>query len=105
MKRSRINPISKRRQRLNEERREMLEQNFGPREAWRCEVEARPIMAVMMGGCYGEVNGHEILKRSQGGDITNPGNILMLCNRHNMWVEDYPEDAHRLGLMIHRWEK
>lgn len=83
----------------------MLEENFGPRDTWQCWVKHRPALMVMMGGCYGAVNGHEILKRSQGGSITDPRNILLLCSRHNSWVEDYPEDAHRLGLMIHEWEQ
>jgi hypothetical protein len=104
MKRARLNPMSKRRERENTERRVMLEREFGPRDTWRCWVRHRPILALMMGGCYGDVNGHEIVKRSQGGSIVDPKNILLLCARHNSWVEDYPEDAHKLGLMKHNWE-
>ncbi len=105
MKRSRLRPVSKRREREIAERRVMLEENFGPRDTWQCWVSHRPAMALIMGGCYGAVNGHEIVKRSQWRDgILEPKNILMLCNLHNEFVEREPDIAHKFGLMKHRWE-
>ena len=57
-----------------------------------------------MGPCLGDVNGHEIVKRSQGGSIVDMDNVVLLCNKHNLWVEDNPLEAHTLGLMRHLWE-
>ena len=96
--------MSKKREALNAQRRAMLEDNFGPRDTWRCWLVNRPALMVMMGGCYGAVAGHELVKRSQGGSITDPRNIILLCSRHNAWVEDFPDDAHKIGLMKHNWE-
>lgn len=104
MKRTRLNPISKRRQRLNAERKVVLEEHFGPRDTWQCWVHFVPAYTAIMGGCYGEVNAHEIVKRSQGGSLVDTENILLLCNLHNSWVENYPDTAHKLGLMKHAWE-
>ena len=79
---------------------------FGPRSSWRCRITfAHPTVQALLGPCYGPVNGHEIVKRSQGGSITDLSNIILLCARHNDWVEDSPTEAHRLGLMKHNWEE
>ena len=104
MKRTRIKPVSDRRRAVNKLRAEMMEEHFGPRDTWACWVRSRPAMALVMGGCYGDVNGHEVVKRSQGGSIVDPTNILLLCNRHNSFVENEPDIAHKFGLMRHSWE-
>ena len=49
--------------------------------------------------CFGPVNGHELVKRSAGGSIVDPGNVVLLCNAHNTAVEDHPKEARRLGLV------
>ena len=104
MKRSRIRPVSEKRKALNIERRKILEATFGPRDTWRCALRDTPQALVAFGACFGSVNGHEVLKRSQGGSITDPENIIMLCNHHNSEVENQPIRAHEFGLMRHVWE-
>jgi hypothetical protein len=98
MKRSRINPISKKRQRQNAERKAAMLEVFGPREGWKCQLRGKYL------ACFGDINGHELLKRSRGGSITDMTNVVLLCNVHNSWVEDYPELAYDLGLAKHSWE-
>jgi hypothetical protein len=106
MKRSRVNPISKSRAAENARRRKMMEENFGPSDTWRCWVRHRPALALIMGGCYGDVHGHEVIKRSQWSKgFLEPTNIILLCSSHNAWVENNPDTAHKLGLMKHQWEK
>ncbi len=105
MKRSAVKPMSSKRHAENRERRKVMAEAFGPRETWQCYVSQSSFAGGLMGPCYGPLNGHEIVKRSQGGSITDPSNILILCDRHNEWVENFPVDAHRLGLMKHNWEE
>ena len=104
MKRSRIKPVSDKRRAVNVERARILEATFGPRDSWRCSLRDTPQALVAFGPCMGTVNGHEVLKRSQGGSIIDPDNIVLLCNGHNVAVEDHPIEAHAFGLMRHVWE-
>lgn len=108
MKRSRIRPVSDKRKALNAERKILMEEKFGPREEWRCSFadfggENLAFVALWTHG--GAVNGHEILKRSRGGSITDMENVVLLCDVHNSWVEDNPALATRMGLAAHSWEK
>jgi len=41
----------------------------------------------------GHVDGHELLARAQGGSITDPANIRLLCRPCNGWCEDDPIPA------------
>lgn len=55
----------------------------------RCELG--PVIASAGGrsGCTGRVEGmHERRKRSAGGSLVNPRNLMAACNRCNGWVED-----------------
>ena len=104
MKRSQIKPMSSRRHAENRERRRVMADVFGPRETWACSVAGTMLAAGLMGPCYGPINGHEILTRGRGGSITDPSNILLLCDRHNEWCSSHSDDAHRLGLLKHNWE-
>lgn len=104
MKRSSIRPVSSKRHAENRERRKVMAEMFGPRESWKCSVSGTMLVVGLMGPCYGPVNGHEILTRGRGGSITDPSNIILLCDRHNEWASSHPDDAHRLGLVKHSWE-
>jgi hypothetical protein len=47
--------------------------------------------AGLVSGCSGRVEGlHERRKRSAGGSLVNPENLIPACNRCNGWVEDNP---------------
>ena len=107
MKRSKIKPMSDKRIREMSERRKMMAAKFGPRELWVCQFEEFAKVADPVWNapyfrpypCMGSINGHELKKRSQGGSITDPENVVLLCNFHNDWVEDNPIDARAWGLV------
>ena len=99
MKRSPLNAVSNKRKAENIERRKVMGLAFGDRRDWRCLALEHPAMMAVMGGCYGPVNGHEILPRGRGGSIVDPFNIVLLCNRHNEWASSNPVDATKLGLL------
>jgi hypothetical protein len=106
VKRSRLRPVSKKRRALNAERAQIMLCAFGPRDQWVCIFQHRPEWRAVLGGdCFGPVNGHELVKRSQGGSITDISNIRLVCDYHNGAIENYPDKAHDLGLMRHGWEK
>ena len=48
--------------------------------------------------CWGRLDPHHILRRSQGGQDT-PDNLVTLCRAHHDWVHAYPETSRTLGLL------
>lgn len=69
----------------------------------RCEIGPVLIKTGLSGGtnCRGRIEGlHELRKRSAGGSLVNPDNLVPACNPCNTWVEDNPDDAHVLGLVL-----
>jgi hypothetical protein len=109
VKRTPLRPVSKKRQKVNVERRRVQEQAWGPQDEWRCWFRDRPASMSLAGPCAGGVWGHEILKRSRAGstdaNLLDIDNQVPLCNLHNSWVEDHPDKAHWLGLSRHAWDK
>jgi hypothetical protein len=109
LSRARVKPISVKRKNDNVLRAEMMEAKYGPRP-WRCmffDYAGNVFQASdAIAQCHGEVNGHEIIKASQwrAGRLV-PSNVITLCNFHNGFVEDFPDKAHKLGLMKHEWER
>lgn len=54
--------------------------------------------------CSGErFTAHHLLKQSQGGDYSE-SNLVTLCARGNTWVEDNPDLAWHLGLVVRAGE-
>lgn len=107
MKRSRIKPVSDKRRALNVRRLELQEAAWGPKRWWRCWFKDRPAEMALAGPCAGIVDGHEILKRSRSGKDENLIDIdgqVPLCRYHNGWIENWPIEAHRMGLAKHSWE-
>lgn len=51
------------------------------------------------GACRGDLTFHHLKKASQGGGYTEENGVT-LCIYHNDLVEDRPDDAVRLGLVI-----
>lgn len=96
--------VSKKRAKLNVERKRLMEEHFGPREEWGCTFRYYLPFPHDPSPCFGSVNGHEIVKRSQGGSLTDLDNIVLLCNRHNDYLEDHPREARELGLVRSNWE-
>lgn len=105
-----MKPVSDKRKEENVLRRELLELKFGPRHEWTCRFnEHRDKHPEVQVGknfrtCWGPIDGHEIIKRSRGGSITDMEIVTTLCRLHNGWVEDHPLSAHRLGLADHSWD-
>jgi hypothetical protein len=66
-----------------------------------CPLVRERLPQVPAPACQGEASGlHERRKRSSMGSLTNPENLVPACNVGNEWVENYPELAHRLGLVV-----
>ena len=99
MKRSPINRVSSKRRLDNELRKRAMQETFGEPDTWTCQV-----VEAWGTPCFGAVHGHEILKRSRGGSITDMNNVILACDHHNSEIENHPEKAHRLGLARHSWE-
>ena len=111
MRRSgKINPVSKRRQKVNRERAKAQVKAWGPRP-WRCQmfyfvwVHENDGERIETGPCLGEVNGHEIVPRGRSGSDDNLVDVrgqVPLCNRHNEWCSSHPKAAEALGLLRHQ---
>ena len=53
--------------------------------------------------CTGRATGlHHLRKRSQGGDLADPENVLASCSYCNGAIEDNPREAHERGFVIRR---
>ena len=50
------------------------------------------------------VDAHEVLRRSQGGDPTDPSNIILVCRECHEWIHSHPAKAYELGLLKRSWE-
>lgn len=103
VKRTRLRHTSERRKALNVERWKRLEEKYGPREYWECEVG--PIVGTP---CFGDIYGHEILSRERSGrrdeNLLDLGGIMLACNHHNSWIDQHDPEANALGLSKHAWE-
>lgn len=84
-----LRAVSLRRQRENRERRRVVAAMY----------EAQPWCA-RCGKTNVALAGHEMLGRSQGGDLTKPD--VLLCNECNGWCEDHPVEAAAAGWKISR---
>ena len=103
LKRTPIKQVSDKRREVNKQRKEVLENHFGPRDKWVCSVPH-----LIPTRCWGAVNGHEILSRARAGrtdeNLLDVSGIILVCNHHNTWIEDNPAEASALGLTKHSWE-
>jgi len=48
---------------------------------------------------------HELIRRSQGGSILDPDNVLAVCRPCHTRIGNYPQLAFDLGLAKHGWER
>ena len=72
------------------------------RERWRA---THPACEIKGPDCTGLTEGiHERQKRSQGGSLNDPRNLVAACNVCNSWVEDNPVEARALGLVVYSYE-
>ncbi len=91
-----LRAASAKRQAVNRERREVIEALLAERGPG---CEARLV------GCDGRaVDCHELLRRSQGGSLTDPSNLLLLCRSCHSWATEHPADAVTAGLSRWSWQ-
>lgn len=76
------------------------------RSGGRCEARALIVQVdpAAASACTGRAtDGHEKLKRSRGGSITDPRNIAHCCRSCHEWTEEFPELATEVGLLVPSW--
>jgi hypothetical protein len=52
--------------------------------------------------CAGPLDVHERRRRSQGGSLETPENLLVLCRQHHDWVGLHDAEAHAVCLVAHQ---
>lgn len=105
---SRTGPESKRRKAL----RPVSDRKRAERDAADPVVEAvyrRDYGCVLAGyraagACVGSLTPHHLMKQSAQRGGWTLDNIVAACVGHNTWVEDHPDEAHALGLVVRRGE-
>lgn len=93
-RRTRLRPMSAKRQAIAADRRAFVERILRERpicEFPRCLNRSEHV--------------HEKLLRSRGGDILDPLNVRAICGKCHRWIHDHPKAATSLGLMTPSWEK
>ena len=99
--RSTLPAQSEKRKAVAVQRRDMVREQLAARP-W-CEAEP------LIGGehrCDGRsVDIHELVRRSQGGDILDPDGVLAVCRSCHDWIGRNPAEAIRLGLAKPAWER
>jgi 5-methylcytosine-specific restriction endonuclease McrA len=93
MKRTELRPVSKKRQRLNRERSKVVAQirlERGP----RCERCGRTVADAR------ELHPHELRTRGQGGSLTDPANIRLVCPDCHMDIHNHPAESYATGWLI-----
>ena len=94
-RRSRLRPRSEKARRTDPARAR-CKAAVRERSGGMCEARFSPF-------CRGWGNcTHELLKRSQGGSVTDPDNCRWVCDVCNSAIEDEPRRAHAAGLVIRR---
>ncbi len=92
-----LRAVSVKRQTVNRERRKVIETLL---------AERGPVCEARLDGCDGwAVDCHELLRRSQGGSLTDPANLLLLCRTHHDWITTHPAEAVALGLSRWSWQR
>jgi len=98
MKRTRLNPVSKKRQALMSERSQ-CRQTVLERAQGRCEAR--------IGGMCTKwaTDVHEVKTRGRGGSITNPDNCRALCRMCHTFITGNPKWSGENGWTKHSWDE
>jgi len=96
MRRSRVNPISKKRLAELEGRKTTREIVLTRSEL--CEAGIENICSRVA------TDVHEILTRGRGGSITDPDNCLALCRPCHSYITTHPKWAGDTGFVLHSWD-
>lgn len=93
-RRTPVKPVSKKRAKVNRERRAMLQAMF----------PERPLCAVPWCMRWAD-DAHEPLTRARGGGICDLQNVLPVCRPcHDVITFEEPEWAYELGFLRHSWQ-
>ena len=103
MKRSRLNPMS-RKQRARADAWLHVRQIVMARAGWRCQFDKNTWNGITDRWCDSRceqraVHVHHMLRRSQGGPDT-PDNLMALCDFHHRMIHDRPEQAYDAGYLV-----
>lgn len=97
-RRTRLRPVSKKREKVNRARRELVAGLLAQRP--RCE--ARDLIFVVddkhrcnLWSC----DIHEVVTRARGGSILDPDNCRAICRACHDWIHDHPKQATSIGLL------
>jgi hypothetical protein len=94
MKRTRIKPVSSKRQAENVIRKRLRKRL----------LEERPWCEARIQGCTRiGVDLHEIKTRARGGSITDEDNILILCRHCHAFITVEPAWSQTNGFTVHAW--
>lgn len=92
-RRTPLRAVSERQRRINAERRPAL----------AALLDAEPWCQARLPGCTGRSeDGHELLRRSQGGDATKPDRAV--CRACHDRIGQNPTEAVELGLAVWGWQ-
>lgn len=102
MRRTPLRAVSKKRAKLNRERRRVLHEHYGDHP--RCQLCVPLTAAGIVTGCNGWADdGDEILRRSAGGSIVDPANVRPVGRRCHDYATTHPEQMRALGLERSRY--
>lgn len=94
-----MRPLSAKRQRLQRKRRALVAAMLA--EDPYCDLGPAIELVDATHRCAGEAIGlHERRKRSSYGSLLDRRNLRRCCAPCNSWVEDHPNPAHLLGLVV-----
>jgi hypothetical protein len=110
MKRSRIKPVGKRKTKEIAET-QGVRADYRESHPW-CEIgyvmtlsDVDSVKKWYRTNCTGRSECvHERKKRSAGGSLVDPVNLLAACSNCNSWVEDHPALAKSMGLVVSSYE-
>lgn len=87
--------------RAQRESRAEVREQLWKRDGGECILDDRRHAHLLTGQCFGGATPHHLLKAGQGGAY-QLDNLLTACVGHNTWVEDHPDRARDLGLVVLR---
>lgn len=103
MKRTPLKPRSAKRAKYYREVRIPLVQKILSDHPW---CQAGQLIEDPDHQCQGRsMDVHERKKRSQGGSLEDPHNLLAVCRLCHGWIDAHPAHSYDLGLLIHGWDE
>jgi hypothetical protein len=95
----RLNPVSKKRQKLLAKRRQVIDEILKTRTM--CEASTRIWNVDRAHRCFRiPWDVHEPLTRARGGSITDPANMMVVCRPCHDWIHTHPQLATQVGLLV-----